>query len=159
VVHPLRAGPPPRPGTPSGQITEFSLNGGSFPSDIAPGADGNLWFTDQSGIPAIGRIGAGVPAALLRAPSVTGSGQHGTQQVCQGDQWAVWSGQLPSDHEFPFDGFQWLRDGTPLVGQTHQSYTPARHDVGHMLSCTVTVTYPLLRVTVSATSAEVKVIP
>ena len=35
--------------TPAGQITNFSagLNAGSLPNSIAPGPDGNLWFTDQ----------------------------------------------------------------------------------------------------------------
>ena len=44
---------------PVGQITEFTAglraDNGSFPNDIAPGSDGNLWFTDF-GAPAIGRI-------------------------------------------------------------------------------------------------------
>ena len=33
---------------PVGQVSEFSsgLNAGSYPALIAPGADGNLWFTD-----------------------------------------------------------------------------------------------------------------
>ena len=44
--------------TPSGQITEFTsgLNAGSVPVGIAPGADGNLWFTDRGTTRAIGRI-------------------------------------------------------------------------------------------------------
>ena len=35
---------------PLGQISEFSagLNARSFPISIAPGADGNLWFTELS---------------------------------------------------------------------------------------------------------------
>jgi hypothetical protein len=52
-----------------------------------------------------------------------------------------------------------LRDGRPIAGQTGQTYTPSTGDVGQQLSCTVTVTYPLLNVTVSATSAAVTVIP
>ena len=44
---------------PLGQITEFSAGleagGRSHPFSIAPGADGNLWFTDV-GATAIGRI-------------------------------------------------------------------------------------------------------
>jgi len=83
--------------TPTGTITEFStgLNGGSLPGTIAPGPDGNMWFTDDGTVKAIGQIGAGVPAASVVAPSVTGSGQDGTQQVCQGDRWADWAGQQP----------------------------------------------------------------
>ena len=41
--------------TPSGQITEFDLPGGSLPAEITPGPDGALWFT-QSGSNSIGRI-------------------------------------------------------------------------------------------------------
>jgi hypothetical protein len=100
----------------------------------------------------------GAPAASARAPSVTGSGQQGTQQVCQGDQWAVWAGQAPSYTAFSFDGYQWLRDGTAIAGQASQTYTPSTGDVGHQLACTVTVTYPLLDVTASATSTPLTVI-
>src|SRR6266567_817689 len=43
---------------PVAQITEFSsgLNAGSYPYGIAPGPDGNLWFTDLGGTGAVGRI-------------------------------------------------------------------------------------------------------
>src|SRR5262249_12990887 len=43
---------------PLGQITEFSagLNVGSAPGAIAPGPDGNLWFTDVGTTRAVGRI-------------------------------------------------------------------------------------------------------
>ena len=54
---------------------------------------------------------------------------------------------------------QWLRDGAALGGETSQTYTPVAADVGHTLACTVAVTYPLLNVTSSATSAGVTVIP
>jgi hypothetical protein len=147
--------------TPSGQMTEFSagLNGGSGPIGIAAGPDGNLWFTDEGGASAVGRIGAGVSGASLVAPVVAGSGQQGTQQVCEGDRWADWAGQQPLAGAFAFDGYRWLRDGTAIAGQTRQSYTPSSGDIGHQLSCTATVTYPLLAVTDTATSAPVTVIP
>ena len=44
---------------PVAQITEFSsgLNTGSVPVGVAAGADGNLWFTDESvTTPAVGRV-------------------------------------------------------------------------------------------------------
>jgi hypothetical protein len=149
----------------SGAITEFS--GGlsqttNLVGGIAAGADGSLWATEatfSTATGAIARVGSSAPAASVRAPSVTGSGQQGTQQVCQGDQWSPWADQLPLDNQFGFDGFQWLRDGAPLAGQTRQSYTPSVADVGHILTCTVTVSYQLLGVTASATSAGVTVIP
>src|SRR5207248_2546691 len=127
--------------TPAGTFTEFTIpTGVSGPVGIAAGPDGNLWFTEDT-TSKIGLVGAGVPAPSVRAPSVTGSGEQGTQQVCQGDQWAQWAGQPPSYSAFSFDGYQWLRDGAPIAGQTSQSYTPVAGDVGHQLSCTITVTY------------------
>jgi len=44
-----------------------------------------------------------------------------------------------------------------IAGATGQSYTPTSADVRHQLSCSVTATYPLLVVTVSATSAPTTV--
>jgi hypothetical protein len=127
--------------------------------EIAAGADGNTWFSDDGTISEIGRIGGGAQAASVRAPSVTGSGQQGTQQVCQGDQWSPWDGMLPSASTYSFDGFQWLRDGGVISGATSQSYTPLAADIAQQLSCTVTVTYALLQTTTSATSAAVTVTP
>jgi streptogramin lyase len=51
----------------TGTITEFSsgLNAGSGPGGTGPGPDGNLWFTDQGTISAMGRIGVGAPAASV----------------------------------------------------------------------------------------------
>ena len=145
--------------TPTGTITEFTIpTASSGPLGIAAGADGNVWFTENSGNK-VGLVGDGAAAASVRAPSVTGSGQQGTQQVCQGDEWAQWAGEPPSYSAVAFDGYQWLRDGRPIAGQTGQAYTPSTGDVGQQLSCTVTVTYPLLNVTVSATSTAVTVIP
>jgi len=143
--------------SPSGTITEFPAPTGAGLEGIAPGPDGNLWFT-TIGANKVGLVGAGVPAASVRAPSVTGSGQQGTQQLCQGDVWAQWANQPPSYTAFSFDGYQWLRDGSPIPGATGQAYSPTVSDVGHTLACMVTVTYPLLDVTTSSTSVGVTVI-
>jgi streptogramin lyase len=143
----------------AGTITEFTVpTASSGPQGIVAGPDGNLWFTEFLA-DKIAQIGAGAPAASIVAPSVTGSGQQGTQQVCQGDRWSDWAGEQPLVSEYGFDGYQWLRDGTPITGQTAQSYTPVAGDVGHQLSCTITVSYPLLNVTTAATSGAVTVIP
>ena len=101
-------------------ITEFSsgLNAGSRPAGSSTGPDGNLWFTDQGAIAAIGRFGVGAPAASVAAPSVTGSGGVGTPQTCDGDVWSSWAGQQPSHSAFGFDGYQWLLDGSPIAGAT-----------------------------------------
>ena len=77
--------------------------------------------------------------------------------MCGGDVWSSWAAQQPSRSAFGFDGYQWLRDGSPIAGQTAQAYTPALGDLGHRLSCTVTVTYTLFPVTVSVTSEAVLV--
>jgi hypothetical protein len=143
-------------------ITSFTsgLNAGSAPGGIWSGPDGNVWFTDQATNPtnpAIGRIGVGAPAASVAPPHVTGSGQLGVAQQCLGDLWSSWAGQQPSRSAFGFDGYRWRLDGNAIAGATGQSYMPTSADIGHQLSCTVTATYPLLVVTVAATSPAVTV--
>jgi hypothetical protein len=154
-----RGGPPgPARVSTSGVITEFTA---AYPGqiiDVAPGPDGNLWFTDPLNL-AVGRFGLNTPAASIRAPSVSGSGQQGTQQVCQGERWADWAGQQPQPSAYSsLPAVQWNLDGAPIAGQTGQSYTPTSGDIGHTLSCTVGVTYPVLNVTTKATSDGVAVI-
>jgi streptogramin lyase len=147
--------------TTSGQISEYptGLNPRSFPAFMSSGPDGNVWFTDVGDTAAIGRIGTGSPSPSQGVPAVIGSAQVGTQQVCAGDRWADWAGVPPAMDAFGLDGYQWLLDGTPLVGQTSRSYTPTGGDVGHQLTCRVTVTYPLpLLITASATSPPVTVL-
>jgi hypothetical protein len=140
-------------------ITAFAsgLNAGSLPGGIWSGSDGNVWFTDQGAIRAIGRSGVGAPAASVAPPAVTGSGGVGVAQTCGGDVWSTWAAQQPSHDAFGFDGYQWLLDGSPITGATGQSYAPAVADAGHLLLCTVTVTYQLIVVTVSATTPAVHV--
>ena len=138
-------------------ITNYSLAATSLPGGIRTGPDGNLWFTDNGTPQAIGQFGVGAPAASITAPAVTGSGKEGTPHVCAGDTWSNWSGQQPSRTAYGFDGYRWLRDGTVIAGQTAAAYTPTADDVGHQLSCTVTVTYMLFPTTVSAASAAVLV--
>ncbi len=77
---------------PNGMITESSagLPAGSAPDSIATGADGNLWFTDEGTTKAVGEVGSGVPAPVVHAPTVNGSGEQGSPQVCQGAEWSPW---------------------------------------------------------------------
>jgi streptogramin lyase len=152
--------------TPSGAISELAAPAASFPQGIAPGADGNLWFTD-SGTKAIARFGLGAPPASGRPPSVNGIAQVGTQQVCGGDRWANWAGIQPEDGGLLSSStsppaVQWFEGTSPrlaISGATGRTYTPAAGDLGKSLSCTENVTYRLpLNVTTSANSAAVTVI-
>ncbi len=150
--------------TPGGAITEFStgLNPHSGPVSIAPGADGNLWFADQggSGTPAIGQIGAGAAPALASAPAIsggTGGDRVGVAQLCSAGIWSSWASQQPSISLFGFDGYRWLLGGSEVA--SGQSYTPVAANIGSQLTCQETVSYPLLDVSLTATSAAVTVAP
>jgi hypothetical protein len=71
--------------------------------------------------------------------------------------WSDWAGAQPSFTRFGFDGFRWLRDGSPIAGQTTSTYMPVAADLGHQLACSQAGTYTLFPVTASATSAPVLV--
>jgi streptogramin lyase len=146
--------------TPGGAIAEFhaGLKSGSEPTEIAPGPDGNMWFVDKGTTKAVGLAGVGVPSASQSPPVISGAAQVGSQLLCQGASWSSWASLQPSTSMFGFDGYQWLLDGHPF-GQSGQSYTPTAAEVGHQLACSVTATYPLLNVTVTASSAGVTVSP
>jgi sugar lactone lactonase YvrE len=138
-------------------ITNYAMAATSLPGGLRTGPDGNLWFTDNGAPQSIGQFGVGAPAASITAPAVAGSGKEGTPHACAGDTWSNWSGQQPSRTAYGFDGYRWLRDGAVIAGQTSPAYTPTADDVGHQLSCTVTVTYMLFPTTVSAASSAVLV--
>jgi uncharacterized repeat protein (TIGR01451 family) len=143
--------------TPAGVITEFAngLNAMSGPGAIAAGPDGNLWFTDQGATPAIGTVGSGAPAASVSAPVVRGGPLVGFRLSCGGDTWSSWAGAQPRRDLFGFDGYRWRRDGALLAGSPSATYTPTAADKAHRISCEITVTYPLLAVSVSAASPPV----
>jgi virginiamycin B lyase len=148
--------------TPSGQVTEYEMNpnGASLPQMpqyLAPGADGDVWFTDDGTTPAIGTIGTGAATAAV-APVVSGSNQAGSPETCVG-RWPGWAGVSPSATLLGFDRYQWLRDGAPIAGQTGPNYIPSASDVGHQLACSTTATYPKpYFVTTSATSSAITVL-
>ena len=147
--------------TPAGQITEYRIpTGTADPFGIAAGPDGNVWFTEY--YPGnIGRILTGAPAASAIAPAVTGSPRRGDQVTCGGEQWADWAGRQPvldAPSATP-PGVQWLLDGAPIAGATTRTYTLVGGEEGDELACTVAAFYPVLDVTVSATSAGVTVLP
>ncbi len=147
--------------TPAGQITEYNLSVPVQPFVVATGADGNLVVTTENSTQTEGTgvatIDIGSPPASVVAPSLGGPALDGSVEQCLPGTWSNWAGQQPSTNAFGFDGFQWLLDGNPIAGQTSQSYTPTAADGGHGLSCRETVTYTLLNVTVSASSAAATV--
>jgi hypothetical protein len=147
--------------TPTGVATEYREGiTASSPVEIATGPDGNLWFSQLESFgtsPAeIGRIISGAAPASVVPPAVTGGAVAGVPQQCTGAVWSTWAGLQPASSLFGFDGFAWELDGTP-VG-SGQSYAPGAAQIGHALSCTETVTYPVLGVTASASSATVTVL-
>jgi streptogramin lyase len=136
--------------TPDGAITEFPVpTPESKPEDIAPGPDGNLWFTESKGNK-IARIGTGAPEALASAPTVTGGEEAGKTETCNAT-WSTWDSFQPSPSLFGFDGYSWQLGGARIA--TGQSYTPTVANIGQQLTCIETVTYRLLDVTASASSA------
>ena len=126
---------------------------------MAAGPDGNLWFADEGTPRAVGVAGVGAPAASVSAPVVGGAPLMGSPLTCAGDTWSSWAGLQPLRGLFGFDGYRWRRDGTPLADELTPTYHPRAEDVGHQISCAVTVTYPLLAVTTSAPSAPVLIGP
>ncbi len=142
---------------PLGEITEFSLpDDEGDPEGIAPGADGNMWFGEAKAS-TIGRIGTGASEPLVTAPAVTGGATANAQQTCESSSWSTWASLQPSASLFSFDGYSWSLEGSKVAAG--QTYTPGTADVGKSLTCSETVTYPVLDVTVPASSAPVKVLP
>jgi streptogramin lyase len=128
------------------------------PESIAAGPEGSMWFTNRGHSPAIRWIGTGAPEAAKESPLVSGPGEVGATLTCENPAWNSWAGQQPSTSAFAFDGYTWLLEGSPIAGQTSQSFSPTTADAGHNVSCSVRATYPLLSVTVSATSPGVRII-
>ena len=141
-------------------ITQYTagLNAGSLPGGIWTGSDGNVWFTDQGAIRAIGRSVTGAPAASVTPPSVTGSGRsRGSRRHA-----AAMSGRPGPD-----SSRRTARTAsTAISGCSTAARSPARPAPRtrrrlptRAISSRApsTVTYPLLVVTVSATSAAVLV--
>ncbi|HEX4518785.1 MAG TPA: Ig-like domain repeat protein [Gaiellaceae bacterium] len=140
--------------TPSGTISSFPApTPSSSPLGIAAGPDGSIWFTEESG-DKVGEFFPGVSPAVQQRPTQSGTGLAGAPVTCQPGTWTSWAGRQPSTSAHGYDGYRWLLDGSPIAGQTTSSFTPSRSNVGHQLSCQITATYPLLDVTVTATSAS-----
>ena len=144
--------------TPGEQINEYLTEiPESGPTAIAPGADGNLWFT-ESNRNNIARIGSGVLEPLVGALAVAGNHEAGTAQACAAT-WATWAGLQPLSTVFGFDRYTFYLNGVPVQSSASPAFTPSLAQVGYQLSCTATLTYPLMNVTTSGASVAVPVIP
>ena len=141
-------------------ITTFTtgLNAGSLPGGIWSGSDGNVWMTDQGATRAIARVGVGAPAASIAPPLVVGAGQFGTA--------AAVSGRSLVDLGRAAAVAQRVRIRRLPVAAGRQrdrrcdrrSRTRRRRPTSAISSrARSRRTYPLLVVTVSATSAPVTV--
>jgi hypothetical protein len=130
--------------SPAFKIREFShgLVQGSLPALISPAPDGELWFTDEGSNGAIGKSRSGKSAAVKTPPAITGSPRVGHAVRCSPAVWTAWARVRPSLNAFAFDGYTWLRDGSPITGHHSDRYVPTRSDRGHRLSCQETATYP-----------------
>lgn len=148
--------------TPAGVLEEDVASFGTETEadPITPGPDGSMWFVtvNKTGRE-VHSIGTGAPAASQTPPTVVGPDQIGGTVSCDGAAWSTWAGQQPSTSLHGFDGYTWLLDGRAIAGQSGQSLTLGDDDLGHRISCTVTATYQLLNVTVSATSPTVPIGP
>ena len=82
----------------AGAITEFSagLNSESAPSNIAPGADGNLWFTDEGATKAIGRITPSGTITEFSAGLNPASKPRGITAGPEGNLWFADRGTTPA---------------------------------------------------------------
>ncbi len=116
-----------------------------------PGQDGILYMTnanvtDGASSP-VGGVGADSgqvvpiqatlsytpnPIANVSLPAVSPTGPHsGDMLTCTPGTWA----ETPDS-----TAYQWLRDGVAIGGATNSTYTATEDDLGHALSCQVTVT-------------------
>jgi FG-GAP-like repeat len=77
-------------------------------------------------------VGVGVaPPTNTMPPAISGSPAVGQTLSCMP---GAWSGTAPKF------AYQWLRDGSPIVGATGSTYTLAAADAGHTFVCQVTAT-------------------
>ncbi len=140
---------------PSGAVQSSPANVDAAANrSLTPGPDGDLWTVTVGG--KIGRYGIGAQPALLRKPTVAGPALEQTFMQCTDDQWATWAGQQPIIDLF--NAYAWLANGTPVANETRREFQAAGLAPNTSLACKVTASYPLLNVTVTASSEAVGII-
>ena len=82
------------------------------------------------------------------APTQTGLGKVGNQQVCHP---GTWTGSSASTY------YQWKLDGVAIANARLQVYTPVASDSTHALTCAVTVAN--LKGALTVATAAVTVVP
>jgi hypothetical protein len=80
-------------------------------------------------------------------PSISGTPTVGETLTCDN---GTWSGGTPQTYSY-----EWLRDDSPIGGETSSTYQPVQADVGHAIKCRVTAQN--LEGNANATSAAVQV--
>ena len=75
--------------------------------------------------------GGSTPPVLSAGPTITGTPTVGSTLTCSQGTWF----NSPTSY-----AYQWLRDGTTIVGSTASTYVVVAGDLGHALSCNVTAT-------------------
>lgn len=78
-------------------------------------------------------IAIGAPANTV-PPAVTGIPASGSALRCS---LGTWSGSTPLTYTI-----RWLRDNSPIAGQTASTYLVPASDIGHAISCRVTASNP-----------------
>jgi len=72
---------------------------------------------------------------LVSSPVIYGDPHYGNILTCSTGSW---SGKLPITYTY-----QWLRNGTPINGETNSTYLTVFNDVGLNIKCNVTAHNPL----------------
>jgi hypothetical protein len=93
--------------------------------------------------------GGGVAPGNSAPPAITGTPRVGEVLTCAP---GTWTGSTPQTY-----GFTWLRDGSPIAGETNGTHTAVAADRGHALTCRVVATNSFGTATADSTAVNVSV--
>lgn len=123
----------------------LSVAAADFDGDGAP--DAIAGAAASSGKVAVVLNNTPLAPAVITPPGISGTATVGAALTCLPGRY---SGR-PQD---PDPTYEWLRNGSPIAGETATTYTVREGDVGSTIACRETVTNP--SGSVSATSASVE---